>query len=724
MSESKATPDKKGRSQKGLLIAGGVVLLLVGIYAVMPKGSSSVSQGTTFVVKRGNLDVTITEGGSIEALESQEIRSAVQGRDGVKILSIVEEGYRVTDEDVANGKILVELDSSGLVDELQAQTISLQGSEATYVESQAAYEIQLNQNQSNITAAKLRVKFALMDFNKYLGERAVSEILDDLALDRRAEELDAAINSGAFTVKPELPRLDGSGSNPPSETTGTNSEIPEIVMDSELMEAIGRAMQEAGVPVQPERFRRAGGGETGADGPREVFGGEAGETERTAEGARGGFGGGRPQGDGTISPRMIERMREMGVDVIDIARRLGKLKESTELVEAEMPKTPELPKAHMDPMYVANRAALNFSEYADAERLEDGEAKQRLRQLRDDVLVAEEDLRLAANQLEGQRRLAERQFITQNELELEEVKVKKAEIRLQSAQTSERLYATYEFPKESERLLSDYEESLANLERTVQEAAAKLSQADARLKNAQQRFLHESEELREIEEQLAFCRIKAERTGLVVYGTSTDQGRRGGSQEPIQEGTSVRERQLILTIPDMTKMGVNVSIHEAAVQRVTPNQRARVVVDANPTEPIDAEVVRVAVLPDSTNMWMNPDLKVYRTMLRIPGRIEWIRPGMSAQVEIFVDSLKNVLYVPIQAVSAAGNQRVVYVTKGGQTSMRVVTTGQYTQEFIEITSGIEEGEVILLLPPSDVNREELQPLDEEDIEPSSLPETA
>jgi len=98
-------------------------------------------------------------------------------------------------------------------------------------------------------------------------------------------------------------------------------------------------------------------------------------------------------------------------------------------------------------------------------------------------------------------------------------------------------------------------------------------------------------------------------------------------------------------------------------------------------------------------MFMNPDLKVYPTTLSIDGVCEWLRPGMSAQVEILTGTLTDVVYVPIQAVSYHGKDRVVYMVQGGQPVRRIVTTGAFTEDFIEIKSGIEAGEEVLLLAP-------------------------
>ena len=62
-------------------------------------------------------------------------------------------------------------------------------------------------------------------------------------------------------------------------------------------------------------------------------------------------------------------------------------------------------------------------------------------------------------------------------------------------------------------------------------------------------------------------------------------------------------------------------------------------------------------MPDSQNMWMNPDLKVYLTTVTILGTNDWLKPGMSSKVEIFVSRLADVVYVPVQAVSPAGLSR-------------------------------------------------------------------
>ena len=112
----------------------------------------------------------------------QEISSEVKGGSGTKILKIVEEGYQVTDEDVKNGKVLVELDSADLKDKITQEDIQFQTTEAALIEATQAYEIQLDQNETDIKAAEQKAKFAFMDLEKFMSDQATKEIVAQLDL--------------------------------------------------------------------------------------------------------------------------------------------------------------------------------------------------------------------------------------------------------------------------------------------------------------------------------------------------------------------------------------------------------------------------------------------------------------------------------------------------------------------------------------------------------------
>lgn len=569
--------DKPRRKRRGVAIALACALALAGGYYFLPRNGGDDLTGTTFAVRKGPLEVTVLEGGSIEALDSLEIKSEVQGQ--TRILSIVEEGYYVTSDDVQNGLVLIELDATNLLERQMQEELQYQNAYASYAEAREQYEIQRNQNESDLRQAELDVLFARMDFEKYMGADVARQIINRAGAERLAANLagagewEAAAGEDAGDLSDEL-----------------------ILMDGQTL-----------APLELD------------DGP-----------------------------------------------------------------PAAAPRTP-----------------VDFGAYADPERLGDGEAGQRLRRLEDDLVLAEQEVGLAESQLEGTRRLYDREFVTLNELENDEMRLRRHRITLESAKTNKELFIRYEFPKEAESLLSRYEEALRRQERAEKLAVSRIAQAEARYRSAKARYDLQRQKKAELDEQIEKCVIRATTPGLVIYGDGTSGGARG-NQEMIEEGAMVRERQSLITIPNMERMAVNVRVHESYVERVRRGQRARVRVDANRRELLTGEVYRIAVLPDAQNRWLNPDVRVYTTRIAIDESPEWLRPGMSARVEIIIESLDEVLHAPIQAVHVDRGEQVVYVVRGiGALERRPVRTGAFNDSFIEILDGLSEGERVALRAPAD-----------------------
>ncbi len=130
----------------------------------------------TVQVQRGGLLVTIGQRGALWAMKPYEVKCEVEG--SATILQIVDEGTLLTEQDVAEGKVIVQLDSSGLEEREADRQISFYDAEAAHTEAQEDYEIQLKQNESNIAIAELNVKFARMELERYLGADLGARVLE------------------------------------------------------------------------------------------------------------------------------------------------------------------------------------------------------------------------------------------------------------------------------------------------------------------------------------------------------------------------------------------------------------------------------------------------------------------------------------------------------------------------------------------------------------------
>ncbi len=161
-------------------------------------------------------------------------------------------------------------------------------------------------------------------------------------------------------------------------------------------------------------------------------------------------------------------------------------------------------------------------------------------------------------------------------------------------------------------------------------------------------------------------------------------------------------------------MSAEVDITEGDIKSVAEGQRADITVDAIPDKTWEGRVERVSTMATSQRRF-GPDVKVYETAVKLEGRVTELKPGMSATAEIYVADLKDVLSIPIQAVTTYQGNRVVWVRKADTLKLHQVRTGHFSDTKIEIKAGLSDGDTILLaspdVPPADVPLVEL-PLSE------------
>jgi HlyD family secretion protein len=209
--------------------------------------------------------------------------------------------------------------------------------------------------------------------------------------------------------------------------------------------------------------------------------------------------------------------------------------------------------------------------------------------------------------------------------------------------------------------------------------------------------LEQSKE-KKLERQIEKCTLKAPAEGIVVY--ANDPGRMGQSQAvQIEEGATVRERQKIFSLPDTSKMRVNAKVHESMVDRIKPGLRALIRVDAQANELIKGQVVNVAPMADA-NSSFSSDIKVYTTFIAIEGDTSKLnlRPGMTAQVEILVTELDDVLSVPVQSILQYKNKDYVFVKDGDTFHQEEVTLGVSNDQHIEVKKGLKDGAIVAMTP--------------------------
>ena len=157
----------------------------------------------------------------------------------------------------------------------------------------------------------------------------------------------------------------------------------------------------------------------------------------------------------------------------------------------------------------------------------------------------------------------------------------------------------------------------------------------------------------------------------------------------------------VLTLADLTRIYVLVSVDESDIGKVAAGQPARITVDAFPDEVFKGEVVLVATKGVNTSNVVTFEVKVEvsgdnRTLLK---------PEMTANVSIVTKDKLDSLLVPVTALERKkGQSWVTILVADGNTNRRQVTIGDSNSEFVEILKGVEVGELVVLTPENGQSR--------------------
>jgi HlyD family secretion protein len=343
---------------------------------------------------------------------------------------------------------------------------------------------------------------------------------------------------------------------------------------------------------------------------------------------------------------------------------------------------------------------LSFAQQ-DLEKYVKGEYPQLLREAEVRITLAEEDLQRAEEKLKWSRVLFEEKFVSQTELQADELSERKADLDLELARGKKDLLEKHTNKRELAALESDLKQTGMALERVRRKAKANIVQSEADFTAKEMEFSRQSDKLKEVQEQIAATRILAPSDGLVLYATSAQRGgRHRSNSEPLSTGRQVHEREALIHLPDTSKMMASIKVHETHVKKILQDMPARITVDALPNKVFSGHVAHIAPLPDATSFWMNPDLKVYNTEVYVDNNAEGLRNGMTCEVEIIAETHPDALHIPIQAVVRIGGKPTVFVAEPkGSVTPREIKVGGDNNRMIHVLEGLSEGEQVLLTPP-------------------------
>lgn len=275
--------------------------------------------------------------------------------------------------------------------------------------------------------------------------------------------------------------------------------------------------------------------------------------------------------------------------------------------------------------------------------------------------------------------------------------------------------SVYEAPTVRRQAEIDLEKATRALAQAKMDYKTRTEQAQAKMREVGADRDRQKNLLAVVQDVMANFTIRAPAPGMVTYvkewnGKKKVSGSQVGAWEPA-----------VATLPDLTKMESITYVNEIDVRKIAVGQGAVLTLDSDPSKRLKGKVTSVANMGEQRP---NQDSKVFEVRIIIEGPDTTLRPGMTTGNAIETLSVKDVLYVPLEAVSSEAGVALVYKQSGSRVVKQEVATGAMNDDEVVIAQGIAEGERVLLSPPADKEKLDLVRLPGSEAAPKAGGDTA
>lgn len=316
-------------------------------------------------------------------------------------------------------------------------------------------------------------------------------------------------------------------------------------------------------------------------------------------------------------------------------------------------------------------AEIALEEYVNGKYVEERQT------IQSEIFVKEEDLSRAEEYLAYSKRLATKGYVNELQLQADRFAVEKSRNELAAQRTKLRVLDEYTKAKEVKTLESE------------------VVIAKAKWESDENSYDIEQAKLDTLEAQIEKCLIRSPKAGVVKYAHGDD--RWDNNAFIVEEGARVRERQVIIRLPDPTKMEVAVEINESLIQYVKEGMPASVSLVGSEGVTLRGTVRKVNQYAEPSN-WRRANVKEYRAFIAIDEPSDDVKTGMTASVTISSIFEADVLQTPVEAIYAHGDAKYCFVDRGAGLVAQEVECGPTNDRFIVVRTGLEETDRVAINP--------------------------
>ncbi|MDL2254677.1 efflux RND transporter periplasmic adaptor subunit [Bacteroidales bacterium OttesenSCG-928-J16] len=300
----------------------------------------------------------------------------------------------------------------------------------------------------------------------------------------------------------------------------------------------------------------------------------------------------------------------------------------------------------------------------------------KLKELENEIEKLETQLNQAKIDTALELRSARDQLINQKfELEQYEIEVEQSKYEAPAIQRQTQISL--------EKAERNYQQSIDNYSLRKNKSEAQVAQVQFDLN---QRLIR----LQRHEDVLKQFTIYAPQAGMVIYQKDwSGKKLESGSQFSIWDNT-------VAKLPDLSEMISKSYVNEVDINKIKVGQKVNISIDALPGRIYEGEITALANVGEQLR---TSSAKVYETTIELKKVDSLLKPAMTTQCDIIIESIPDVLYMPLEALHSNDSIQFVYTGNVRQE----VRTGKSNDNYVIVEAGLSKGQKVLLSMPEDPN---------------------
>ncbi len=294
--------------------------------------------------------------------------------------------------------------------------------------------------------------------------------------------------------------------------------------------------------------------------------------------------------------------------------------------------------------------------------------------------------------------LVEKGFITRGTLDEAEVNYLAGKANLQVAQSTLEKVSAGAKPEELEKATIKLTQARFALEKAQSGARPQLQSFEAAIEKQKSNVERAKNLIEKAESELAKTELRAPQAGLVIYAKAKEES----SAERIHLGMMAFAGQPLIYLPNISRMVVDTEVNEIDIGKTKEGGPVEITLEAYPGALFHGRVFEIATVGrlKRARPGVESKIKVFEVTARIDEKDSRLKPGLTATVDFIVDRERDVLTIPVSAVTARGDRQIVYVAKARKVEERHVILGPSNEQYVAVREGLREGERVMLGPPA------------------------